>query len=122
MSHLAHNAIGQFGRNHTAFDGIWSYDLGVHTLSQDPNYTVFGAVQPASQSVLDSIPDLQRSGIELILHTLTELKTADSKSTTDKQTYLLYNGRTFKVASIGDWSTRSFFRYGLKAVESMGGR
>ena len=122
MAHLAHNAMGMFFRNHTAFDGIWSYDLGKHTLTQDPNYTAPGAIQPASQSILESIPDLQRSGVEHIFHTYTELKIADEKSTTDKQTYLIYNGRTFKVVAIGDWSQQSFFRYGLKAVSSMDGR
>jgi hypothetical protein len=117
MAHLAHLAIEFFDETVTAFEAVWTYDLGEQTLTPDADFTFQGVVQPATDATLEALPELQRSREPLTLHTRQHLTVADND--TKKQTYIKWQGHDYKAIAFGNWSKRSFYRYGLERVESI---
>ena len=117
MAHLAHYAIDFFKEIVTGFEGDWAYDLGQSTLTADPDFIFEGVVQPATQADLQILPELQRSNEPLTLHTRRQLSIADKEG--EKQTYIRWKNRIYKVIAFGNWSVRTFYKYGLTRVESI---
>jgi len=121
LAHLANLAIDFFDENVTVFDAVYAYDLGIYNMTPDPDYQIRGVIQPATDAVLLSLPEGQRAQVPLTLHSRAKLKIS-APGLDSKNSFIRYQGQVYKAISLGNWSTRQIWRYGLEMVLSQGGR
>jgi hypothetical protein len=102
-------AISIFGKIHQAYDVTSSTANHRQTGTPGADYDVFGPIQPARPKDLEILPEGDRTSAAVTLHTKSELFIADAG--TDKQTFIKYQGKVWRVAAVGDWDAQGFRRY-----------
>lgn len=102
-------AISIFGTTHQAYDVTRTTVDHRQTESAGADYDVFGPIQPSTPKDLEILPEGDRTKAAITMHTKASLFIADAG--TDKQTYIKYKSKVWRVAAVGEWDAQGFRRY-----------
>lgn len=102
-------AISILGTVHQAYDVTKTTVNHRAVEASGADYDVFGPIQPTRTKDLELLPEGERTNAAITLHTKQSLFISDSG--TDKQTYIKYDGKVWKVSAVGGWNAQGFRRY-----------
>jgi hypothetical protein len=102
-------AISIFGKTHKAFDTTQTIVDREPVNTPGADYNVYGPIQPTTSKELEILPEGDRTKSAKTLHTKSELFIPEPGQ--NKQTFLRYKGKVWRVAAEGDWDDQGFRRY-----------
>ncbi len=102
-------AIAIFGKTYQAFDTTEVISGGRPTETPGTDYDFFGVVQPATPKDLEILPEGDRTGAAIKVHTKKSFYLPDPG--TDKQSFVKYLGKIWRIVGAEDWDAQGFRKY-----------
>ena len=102
-------AIAIFGKTHQAYDETETIVNHRPTHAVGGDYDFFGPVQPAKPKDLEILPEGDRTKAAITTHTKSNFFIAEPGQ--DKQTFIRYLGKVWRIAAVGGWNDQGFRRY-----------
>lgn len=102
-------AISILGRSIVVFDTVETVVGGRSTKTPEADRNIFGTIQPTATRDLEILPEGDRTKGAITVHTREQLSIADSG--TDRETYIRYYGKVYRVSAEGPWNDHGFRKY-----------
>jgi hypothetical protein len=101
--------ISILGRKIVVYDTVETVVNGRSSKAPEADRDIFGVIQPTATRDLEILPEGDRTKGAITIHTKAELSIADSG--TDRETYVRYRGKVYRVAGEGPWGDHGFRKY-----------
>lgn len=101
--------ISILGRKIAVYDTVETIVNGRGKKTPEADRNIFGVIQPAVTRDLEILPEGDRTKGAITIHTKSILYIADAG--TDRETYVRYRGKIYRVAGEGQWDDHGFRKY-----------